>query len=252
MTFLITQFLPALMDPQKALPADLVDGSGQPAGARFSVYRNNVIVGLIDALCSSFPCVFKLLGEENFRGLAGIFVRQHPPRSPVMMHYGAEFPAFLASIPDLARFGYLPDIARLEILRRQSYHAADHTPIDISQLTDITDENLMSMRVSLAPSLRLLRSDWPIYDIWATTMAPPHPAPRPIPQSVLITRKTFDPDQIEITPGIAKFILILQSDGTIAAAIEAGQSDPEFDLSTALGLLLSTQSIHALIPGETP
>jgi len=43
-----------------AVPASLTDGSEQPAGKRFNVYRNNVIVSLKEALSESFPVVTKL------------------------------------------------------------------------------------------------------------------------------------------------------------------------------------------------
>ena len=44
---------------------------------------------------------------------AGIFLRQHPPSSPLMMFYGEAFPEFLAGMQQLSHLGYLPDVARL-------------------------------------------------------------------------------------------------------------------------------------------
>ncbi|MCR9114506.1 MAG: DNA-binding domain-containing protein, partial [Rhodobacteraceae bacterium] len=90
-----TEFHDALLDAARTVPEGLQDGQGRPAGNRFSVYRNNVAVSLTEALEVSFPAIVKLIGEENFKKVAGLFLRRHPPTTPMIMYYGAEFPAFL-------------------------------------------------------------------------------------------------------------------------------------------------------------
>ena len=47
-------FAPALMDPGRATPADVVGPRGKAAVKRYNVYRNNVAVGLVDALARRF------------------------------------------------------------------------------------------------------------------------------------------------------------------------------------------------------
>ena len=44
------EFGAAILNPQAALPSGLVGPDGEPSLRRFSVYRNNVVVGLVDAL----------------------------------------------------------------------------------------------------------------------------------------------------------------------------------------------------------
>ena len=77
-------FRAALMDAEKPTPDGLTDGQGRPAGKRFAIYRNNVAISLTEALTESFPVVQKLIGQENFRNIAGLYIRQNPPRSPMM------------------------------------------------------------------------------------------------------------------------------------------------------------------------
>jgi hypothetical protein len=122
-------FHSTLRAPDATIPDGLTDARGRPAGRRFNVYRNNVATALMDALETGFPVIRKLLGAENFRNIARDFQWQNPPDSPLMMHYGAGFPDYLAGLPQLARFPYLADVARLELALRHSYHAADHTPL---------------------------------------------------------------------------------------------------------------------------
>ena len=78
-------FSSAVLAPDVPTPEGLSDAKGNPAGRRFSVYRNNVAVSLKEALKTRFRVISKLLGEENFINIAGEFIRDHPPDSPLIM-----------------------------------------------------------------------------------------------------------------------------------------------------------------------
>ena len=67
---------------------------GGPAPRRYGVYRNNVVISLMEALRGAFPSVLAIMGEENFARVARNFVAVHPPRSPMMQRYGEAFPVF--------------------------------------------------------------------------------------------------------------------------------------------------------------
>ncbi|WP_375691097.1 putative DNA-binding domain-containing protein [Pseudooceanicola sp. LIPI14-2-Ac024] len=188
-----TEFRAALLDPDRAAPQGLGDGRGAAAGRRFAVYRNNVAVSLTEALETGFPTVAKLIGAENFRHLAGLFLRAHPPESPLMMVYGARLPDFIAGIGALSHLGYLPDVARLDLALRQSYHAADATPVAADALQAIAPEDLGQTRLTLAPALRLLNSRWPLHGIYRFNHEDGAPKPEPRAEAVLVTRPDYDP-----------------------------------------------------------
>ena len=248
-----TAFHSALLDASVAVPPGLSDGQGQPAGSRFSVYRNNVAVSLTEALELSFPAIVKLLGDENFKGLAGIFLRKHPPETPIMMQYGAAFPDFLARVEALSHIGYLADVARLEQAVRSAYHAADAEPVTTDALQSVDPEQLGDVRFDLAPSLRLVRSPWPIHQIWAYNLEDGAPKPTGGAQNVLILRPEFDPELTPISDECAQFITALLAHDTLSDANDAALAvDEGFDLSQALGLLLSGQAITRIITGEDP
>lgn len=242
-----SQFINAMMDARQTPPAGLVDQIGTPAGRRFDVYRNNVAVSLTEAMHSAFPVVAKLLGTKNMDGLAGLFLRAHPPRTPQMMFYGKEFPAFLEAMQQLDHLGYLGDVARLELALRYAYHAADGVPISAEILTDLSPDDLMASTVTFAPAVQLLRSDWPIYAIWRFNTEDGAPKPQGQHQAVLITRPEFDPIPQVLLPAEADWILALQQGLSIGEALErATTTDADFDLGNPLTLLLQGGALIGL------
>ncbi|MEQ9693407.1 DNA-binding domain-containing protein [Shimia sp. SDUM112013] len=244
MTVTQSVFRKALLDAAQPAPDGLTDATGHAAGKRFDVYRNNVAVSLGEALETAFPVIAKLLGDENFKGIAAIFLRQHPPENPMMMHYGARFPAFLRDFAPLSHLAYLGDVAEVEQALRRSYHAADSTPLAPEALGSFAEDQLEHVKLTLAPSTEVLRSSWPIYDIWAFNMIEGAPKPRPEAQDILITREDFDPAPHLLPAGGAAFLLALKAGLPLGqAAAQATEKTGDFDLGPCLALLLSTQAL---------
>ncbi|MFW8593458.1 putative DNA-binding domain-containing protein [Cribrihabitans neustonicus] len=248
------QFARALMDPGAPVPQGLLDHRARPAGRRFDVYRNNVTVSLIEALHSAFPVIAKLLGKENMDGIARLYVRAHPPASPLMMFYGAEFPAFLEAMPQVAHLGYLGDVARLELALRRAYHAVDADPILPETLGALAPEELMAAAMAFAPAVQVLRSRWPVFSIWRYNTEDGAPKPQPGGADVLITRAEFDPAPAQLPPGGAACVEALMAGKSLGAALDRGAAAdaPGFDLGATLALLLQGGAITALnTSGET-
>lgn len=242
-----TQFRDAILDQNCPPPAGLIDGQGRPAGRRFSIYRNNVAVGLTEALADNFPAIKNLLGPNNFKAVTGVFLRQSLPPTPLIATYGLEFPKFLEAFPPLRHIGYLADIARLELALVQSFNAADTDAIDPHLFETIAPNALMTTQINLAPCLRLIRSPWPIYAIWKMNTsidASTHIAPPATAQNVLITRPDFDPIPHLLPSGAAEFIAAIDQNQTLGKACDTALNGaPDFDLSATLGLLFQSQAI---------
>lgn len=242
-------FAAALLDPARPVPEGLVAPGGRPAGKRFDVYRNNVVVSLTEALGVAFPVVKKLVGEANFRVLARAFLQDHPPRTPRLMLWGDELPAFLEGFAPVASLGYLPDVARLEQAIRESYHAAEAPPFDAGALAELDFEGLMALRLTLAPSVRLLASRWPVLSIWRYNTEAGAPKPMMAAEAVLVSRPGFDPAPALLPEGGVAFLSALGRGESLGAALETpGLPDP-FDIDTTLGLVLNGAALTS--PGDT-
>ena len=108
------RFAAALLDAALPSPPGLGAWNGSDAGARFAVYRNNVVHSLVNVLTDSFPVVHQLVGDEFFGAMARRYLADHPPASPLMHRYGAGLPAWIADFEPAAALPYLSDMARLE------------------------------------------------------------------------------------------------------------------------------------------
>ena len=238
-------FAKALLDPELPVPDGLRIGS-RPAGERFDVYRNNVVAGLADVLASGFPALVKLLGDEFFRAMAAEFVRRNPPQSPVLMWYGGDMPDFLAGFPPVQGYPYLPDVARLELAIRASYHAEDAQSVTARSLQGMSESDIENARLELSPAVFQLRSDYPVRSIWMANLRGRDYSPSGG-EDVLVVRKEFDPEPMELAPGGFEFIEAVRDGQPLASASETAlYACPEFDLSALFGLLLASHAITAL------
>ena len=245
-----TQFRQAILDPNIPVPKGMEDEQGRPAGKRFNVYRNNAAVSLTEALEVAFPVVLKLVGQEFFQAMAGVFLRQHPPTSPMLMYYGDKFPKFLRKFKPVSHLGYLPDVAMLEQAIRQSYHAGDADPIDPAALQALSTEALMGAKLLLAPSVFVRRSHWPIHAIWLANSQDGSPKPQMRSEDVLVSRVGFDPLVQVLPSGGADFIeALMQKDSFGAALGKTKTNEPGFDLTNALGVLISGAAITGIEQG---
>ncbi|MEM1130051.1 MAG: DNA-binding domain-containing protein [Pseudomonadota bacterium] len=245
-----SSFQAAILDAAAPVPGGVVNPSGAPASRRFDVYRNNVAVSLTEALETGFPVLRKLVGARFFQAMAGVHLRQHPPRSPLMMFYGEDMPTFLASFPPAASLPYLPDIARLELAIRGAYHAADKPPIDPADLASIPSERLVDIRIELAPAVAIIASDYPIHAIWRANTEAGGPKPEGGAEAVMISRPDLDPVLDPLAPAARALLLALQDGRTLGAAFDQAVAvDPAFDLTPSLSLLLARQAVTALKEG---
>lgn len=248
------RFAAALLAPALPPPAGLKVWNGSDPAKRFGVYRNNVIVSLIDALADSYPVVQALVGAEFFRAMAGEFARRSPPRSPVLAWYGDGFADFIAGFEPVAGLPYLADVARLEWLRVESWHAADATALSPSELTTLlADEaRLPAARFTLHPAVRAMRSAHPVVSLWAAHQAEETDAAlagidMACAESALLVRPELSVEIIPLEPGATEFVANLQAGLPFATAVS---TDAPFDLPALLGLLIGKGALVGILSME--
>ena len=151
--------------PDDRLP-ELIDSHGLAAERRLQVSRNNVFIGLMEALQALYPVVEKLVGETFFRQAARRYVAEHPSRSGNILDYGDRFPEFLSAAPGLEALPYLPEIAALEWNVHRAFHAADAGSLEPAALAAVPPERFDALCLALHPTSHLAASRHPLFDIW--------------------------------------------------------------------------------------
>lgn len=243
------RFAAALLDREKPVPHGLSSWTGTEPHRRFGVYRNNVMQGLIGALASRFPATERIVGRDFFAAMADAYIGQHPPRSPVLLAYGDDFPDFAAGFEPASGLVYLPDVMRLEAARSRAYHAADAESLTAEAFAAIPTSRLPGIILTPHPSLFILRSAWPAVLIWAMNAGETEPAPITewSAEDALIVRPHMMVEVHRLPPGGAAFLQALVNGLTLGHAVEVALGDaPAFDLPHNLAGLISTGSFVSL------
>lgn len=230
-------FTSALFDPEQGVPKGLVNPDGTQASKRFDIYRNNVMHSLIEAMGEAFPATKKIVGDGFFEAAATLYIRQSPPKSPILMLYGDDFSEFLAGFAPAESIPYLPEIAAYEYQRRRVYHAKDSIPIAADLLAGMDEETLLASRFEMSPALHLHRYEHPVESIWRYNMLDQNDPIDNGPEHVLVARPELDLVGIILTGDHFAFLGALLEQQPFSTALErASEINPSFDLSAALGL----------------
>jgi hypothetical protein len=252
-----TAFARALLAAQSLPPPGLKAWNGSDPARRFAVYRNNVIVSLIDALADTYPVTVQMVGKDFFLAAARGYARLHPPRSPILAHYGEDFGDYLGHLPEAAHLAYMPDLARLEWLYVRAFHAADAEAVTPSAIaaTLSTEVLLSEARLGLHPALAVLKTKYAVVSLWAAhqdVLAINDVDPY-TPESALIWRAELRVQIQKIDCGAATFISQLQRGAGLQSAANAVLTeDTEFDLAASLALLIRSGAVSSIHTQRTP
>ncbi|MYZ48753.1 putative DNA-binding domain-containing protein [Propylenella binzhouense] len=245
-------FVRALLDPDEPPPPGLAAGAAPGAERRFAVYRNNVAVGLVNALRAAYPAVERIVGEAFFAAAARAYSGTHFPARPVLIDYGEAFPEFLETFPPARRHRYLADVARLERARLAAYHAADRPPLPPARLAEVAPDALAGLVLVLHPSARVLRSRFPVLTVWSMNAGILDPAPVDFgrAEDVLVFRPDWEVEVRLLSPGAAVFVEALGRGCRLGEAAARAGGEPGFDLGAVLADCLSAGLFCDLNLGE--
>jgi Putative DNA-binding domain len=236
------EFAEALLDPTRPTPPGLHGPDREPSPRRFAAHRNNVVVGLTNALAVAYPAVCRIVGEEFFRAMARVYVQSEPPASPVLLDYGAKFSSFIARFEPAGSLPYLPDIARIERAWTEAYHAPESVPLAPQAFAAVPNDRVAEIRLALHPSLRVVRSAFPALTVWRMNVGDGVPGPVDLEaggEDALIVRPLADVEVRSMPPGGAELIASLANRQSLAeAAASAISADRSFDLSANLAALI--------------
>lgn len=240
-------------DPKEAAFADALWRTELPIplglrpAKRFNIHRNNVYAGLMACLKVRFPVVARLVGDDFFAQCARVFIEGQPPRSAVLLRYGADFPAFITAFEPARALPYLADVAELEWQRHVAQHGPDAAPLDPTSLAVLPAEHMDDVIFELHPTSQLLQSAYPVLSIWhtntfdAVTQLIPTGSPG---ETMLILRPRDMVLLLRLNAGADVFLANLLLGVTLGgAASQALAATADFDLATTLAMLLRAEAL---------
>lgn len=242
-----------LAEFQDRFAAALGASDGMPPA--FAVYRNTVMKGAIDAIAANYPAVQRLVGEEWLRAAAAVFVAQSPPRTPVLVDYGAEFPAFLAAFTPADSLPYLADVARVDRFWTEAHIAADAAPLAADALAAFTPAQLAAAVLRPHPSARWRWfGDQPIHSLWSRNRDGASDCGDLAwhGEGVLVVRPHWTVEHMPLGAGACALLDACTAGHALGHAAEAALgADPAIDLSACLAQLLARGAFTAF-PEATP
>lgn len=241
-----TAFIEAIFHDDLAFLPQIKSRTGIDIKSRFSVYRNNIFSSLINALGMTFNVTHQLVGDEFFQAMARCYLQESPPTSRILAYYGETFPQFIANFPPAQSVPYLADVARLEYLRVQSFHAEDSEAIANEQLLALLQDNdVAEYQLQLAPSLLLFSSRYAAVSLWEA-----HQIERDLQQINLeqseyaaILRENYEVGVLQIPQWLYCFLTMLKQGKTLYQAIMEINSFAEADLTQAWQFLIENKLI---------
>ncbi len=243
-------FATALRDPTLDVPNAVGPRDHRAPLARFNVYRNNTAVSLTEAIADSYPVVHELVGDEFFAAMARAYVDQNVPASPVLIHYGGNFPAFIERFEPAAALPFLADVACVEWAWVQAYHAADCARINAEVLQSIEPDMLDQACLELHPSLHLMQSDWPAISIWsAHQIDEPEARQAALGQLAqsgehgLIVRPEFEVNVELVQPAVWQLLTALRDGASLGVAADTLEADEIVHFGGMLGYIFATGAV---------
>ncbi|MCB0308655.1 MAG: putative DNA-binding domain-containing protein [Bdellovibrionales bacterium] len=132
---------------------------------RFAVYSDGYVARLHRALKETYVACENLLSEDLFLKLAKSYIQDHPSNSYNLNRYGEVFPKFLKDSNVTKSKPWLTDLANLEWLISESFHAHVDCQLDLP-LGEYLKVKWTQLYLSLNDSCVLLESEWPVHAIW--------------------------------------------------------------------------------------
>jgi len=159
-------FARAMLDGAPAELLAAIEGDSAEAKRQVDLYRRAVHFAIARALRAAHPVVLRLVGDAFFDEAARCHAVASPPAAGDLNRYGAGFADFLAAYGPASDLPWLADVARLEWAMHESGLAADAPPFDAAALAAVPAGSEESVRLAPHPSLRLVRSRWPVLAVW--------------------------------------------------------------------------------------
>lgn len=133
---------------------------------RLDIYAEAYFSRIYESMKDDFKATARLLGETSFQKLVADYLKKYPSNTSNIGEVGRSFSKFVSGYQDLRDSPFLTSVVELEWLAIESFYANNSGYLDSSRLAALTEEDWSEVRFKLAPSMRLLKTNWPLDQMW--------------------------------------------------------------------------------------
>lgn len=157
--------------PDAPRAATFAVGAGT-AGPRLSaeqqleIYREQFWLRHHGALAEDYPALERFLGPELFARAAALHVESGGLEEENLTWFGRDFERAVMRLPvESASVRVAVELARLEWLEVESFHAATAPPLEPGTITALAPADFLTLRFVFAPAMRLARFEHPVVEL---------------------------------------------------------------------------------------
>jgi len=140
---------------------------GTAGRERLSVYASGYLIRYREALQEVYEAVHHVVGERTFAQIARAYAASYPSHDYNLSLVGRHLPHFLITHTIRQQLPFLPDLATLEWAVAEAFHATEQPALTLTRWQALSLEQWEHGHLHLHPAIRLVRSRWPILDLWA-------------------------------------------------------------------------------------
>jgi len=213
-------------DKKEPLAKDIIDERyGISAEQRLAIYQKGYRLRLLECMRAEYPLLIKAFSQSWFDAMAQRYLDHYPSSSTNLNDLGEQFPHFLEhDRPDSVGeqddvFDFLISIAKLERFRTEVSRGQGSEGIEVDGFELITGGNVDSMKVVLAPNVRLLKTSFQLLayldrlDTKQTTELEKQQ------QYIVICRQNYHVSYVEVTAWQLTLLKLLQTNSDLDAAL---------------------------------
>lgn len=133
---------------------------------RVDIYAEAYFSRIYESMKDDFRATARVLGETSFQKLVADYLKEYPSKTSNIGEVGRSFSKFVSGYQDLFEAPFLAPLVELEWLAIESFYANNSGHLDPSRLAALSQEDWSEVSFKLAPSLRLLKTNWPLDQMW--------------------------------------------------------------------------------------
>ncbi|KTD73845.1 DNA-binding domain-containing protein [Legionella tucsonensis] len=131
------------------------------------VYLESHHATLFNHLKSTFPLCLRLVGDSFWYALLHRYINIHQSTQYDINQYGDSLPQFIAHFEPANAVPYLYELSTIEWHWHTLKSISPACSFDFESFSHLDDIGFQSLCFHLTPGLKILSSEYPIYQIWA-------------------------------------------------------------------------------------